>query len=428
MIAPNVILPFDGLNSAIPAGFTRETLLDNKYIKGTANGVNPSSTGGSATHSHTSSAHSHTLNNHTHTGTSGNTNSASGGTIESQGGGYITNYDHTHAYTTGGISGGTTNGTAVTYGSVSNDPPYYTVIFIKSSGYNTIPNNAMVFSASTSRSGFAFHTASANRFLKGANTGANAGGTGGSTTNVHSISHTHTTNSHTHTGGNTGYTASYRKDDGRTSGDNALHGNHVHSFTVGAGTQGIATYSTNLTTTETVQPAYRTLNAFKNTSGSSQMPAVGDIALWLGTLASIPVGWKLADGSNGTPDMRGRYYKNPSSASATSTGGANTHTHAAQSHTHSTSGSHTHYVSFGEYTGGPNRWRDSAGYTIVRGNHNHASANATSATTSYASANTSANSSSNEPEYRTVAFIQFEFPPVIPNPILMMMVDSPENV
>lgn len=427
IIAPSVILPFDGLNSAIPAGFTRETLLDNKYIKGTAGGVNPSSTGGSTTHSHTSPAHSHTLNDHTHTGTSG---ARSGGnSIESMSGVNATKYDHTHTYTTGSISGGTTNGTAVTYGSVSNDPLYYTVIFIKSSGYNFIPNNAMVFSASTSRSGLSFHTASVNRFFKGADAGANAGGTGGSTQNIHSISHSHSTNSHTHIGGNTDISTQIAKDNAQV-GDNAQIF-HIHSFTVNAGTQEIATYSGNLTTTETVQPAYRTLNAFKNTSGASQMPAKGDIALWLGSLSSIPVGWKLCDGSDGTPDMRDRYYKNPASASASTTGGSNTHSHGAQSHSHSTSGSHTHSVSFGNNFNNQNRFRDGGTPEIVirpTPLHTHLSANANSVTASYASANTSADSSSNEPEYRTVAFIQFEFPPVIPNPILMMMVDSPENV
>ena len=33
----------------------------------------------------------------------------------------------------------------------------------------------------------------------------------------------------------------------------------------------------------------------------------GVIMLWNGSVASIPVGWSLCDGSNGTPDLRGRF-------------------------------------------------------------------------------------------------------------------------
>lgn len=328
---------------------------------------------------------------------------------------------HTHTYTTGAVSGGTTNATTANYDSVSNDPPYYTVIFIKSTGYSTIPNNAMVFSASTTRTDFDFHTGSANKFLKGAGTGANAGGTGGSTTNIHNINHTHTTNTHTHGSGNTNGT-------GSTGGNSDTSGssyppNHIHSFSVGAGTQDLNAY-TNLTTTETVQPAYTTLNAFKNTSGSSKIPAVGDIALWLGTLATIPVGWKLCDGTNDTPDMRGRYYKNPSSASASTTGGSNTHTHASQSHQHTSNGSHSHSVSFGTTSGTLGRTGSGSVKVASAGSHAHSTANSNDATATYASANTSADSSSNEPEYRTVAFIQFKYAPVIPNPIIGMLIDK----
>lgn len=34
---------------------------------------------------------------------------------------------------------------------------------------------------------------------------------------------------------------------------------------------------------------------------------VGGIIMWSGTIASIPSGWALCDGANGTPDLRGRF-------------------------------------------------------------------------------------------------------------------------
>ena len=35
----------------------------------------------------------------------------------------------------------------------------------------------------------------------------------------------------------------------------------------------------------------------------------GTIAIWTGVLSSIPSGWKLCDGTNGTPNLRNRYPK-----------------------------------------------------------------------------------------------------------------------
>jgi len=37
-----------------------------------------------------------------------------------------------------------------------------------------------------------------------------------------------------------------------------------------------------------------------------EIPA-GIISLWYGSVASIPSGWNLCDGSNGTPDLRDRF-------------------------------------------------------------------------------------------------------------------------
>ncbi|MDD5661538.1 MAG: hypothetical protein PHI07_06680, partial [Candidatus Omnitrophica bacterium] len=34
---------------------------------------------------------------------------------------------------------------------------------------------------------------------------------------------------------------------------------------------------------------------------------IGSILIWSGTVASIPTGWQLCDGTNGTPDLRDRF-------------------------------------------------------------------------------------------------------------------------
>lgn len=415
MIAPNVIIPFDGNHADIPAGFVRETSLDGKYPKGTANATNPNTTGGAATHTHTSPAHYHTLAAHTHSGTTGS--AVYPDYSDREPGSTLTSISHTHTFTTGAVSGGNTGTTSVTYGAVSNDPPYYTVVFIKSTSYNLLPANGMVFSSDTTRPGLTFHAGSAGKFLKGAATGQNAGGTGGSTTNVHSINHTHTTSSHTHANANTAnntLTVNY------ASGSGDSVGTHRHLATTGAGTQAINSFSGSLTTTETVQPAYRTLNVFKNATGGSLVPLIGDIAIWLGSLESIPIGWILCDGENDTPDMRGRYVKANATATTSSIGGSNTHTHAAQAHSHTGNGSHSHTVSFGNYGANLGRSGSDTGGKALKGTHNHNSTSVSS-TVNYNSANTTANSSSNEPEYRTVAYIQMRTPPATGQPLMALL-------
>lgn len=90
----------------------------------------------------------------------------------------------------------------------------------------------------------------------------------------------------------------------------------------------------------------------------------GAVVVWNGLITNIPVGWKLCDGTNGTPDLRDRFVVGAgSSYSVNATGGANaisllspqlpSHSHPATStansanpHAHSISvtsvGSHNH--------------------------------------------------------------------------------------
>jgi microcystin-dependent protein len=64
----------------------------------------------------------------------------------------------------------------------------------------------------------------------------------------------------------------------------------------------------------------------------------GMISLWYGSIGSVPTGWYLCDGSNGTPDLRDRFIIGAgSSYSVGATGGAATHTLTTSempSHTH----------------------------------------------------------------------------------------------
>lgn len=80
----------------------------------------------------------------------------------------------------------------------------------------------------------------------------------------------------------------------------------------------------------------------------------GVIVMWSGSIASIPSGWLLCDGTNSTPDLRDRFIVGAGSSYAVAaTGGANTVTLDSSqipSHTHgfsgttSSNGSHSHSI------------------------------------------------------------------------------------
>lgn len=56
----------------------------------------------------------------------------------------------------------------------------------------------------------------------------------------------------------------------------------------------------------------------------------GVICMWSGTVATVPSGWGLCNGANGTPNLCDRFIVGAGSTYAPkATGGANTHTHTA---------------------------------------------------------------------------------------------------
>ena len=93
------------------------------------------------------------------------------------------------------------------------------------------------------------------------------------------------------------------------------------------------------------------------TAGLAALVPTGVITLWSGSIASIPTGWVLCNGSNSTPDLRDRFVVGAGTTYAVgATGGANTvtldatmipgHTHSVSaSGTTSSAGDHTHTFS-----------------------------------------------------------------------------------
>ncbi len=412
MIAPNVIIIWPGTHAGIPAGFTRETTLDDRFVKGVGvEAVNV--TGGAQTHSHTSTTHGHTLNSHTHDVDL--TDNSSPANASSQGGSTMDNHRHVAA-AIGGVSGGSLNNTAVTWSSVNHEPPYYKVIYIKSSGYKFMPANAIgLLNSATVPTGFLTCDGGGGtpdlrgKYFKGASTGADAGAGSGAVNHSHDISHTHTVNSHTHSG-TSGYpntSSLYRRTGSPLSG---TYYPHTHSVSLDATTDAISSYAnTTAGSGDTVEPPYYMILAIKNTSGVAKMPPVGLIGLWLGSAATVPAGWFICNGAHGTPNLTDKFVKVVNtSGDLGSTAGSQTHAHANVSHTHSATGTHTHT---GPSSSGPTNTssQEPGGEGYAISTHTHPILSVSSTTATYANTDIDCQTVNHEPPYRTVYYIQYQF-------------------
>lgn len=104
--------------------------------------------------------------------------------------------------------------------------------------------------------------------------------------------------------------------------------------------------------------------AFATAAAAAAFP-VGGIIMWSGTIAAIPTGWALCNGSNGTPDLRNRFiigaHSDNSGVANTTVTGSSTLTGGTKdaivvSHTHTgttnSSGTHTHSGTIGNSLGG----------------------------------------------------------------------------
>ena len=408
MITTGIIFVWSGTVASIPTNWIRETTLDSKFPKATAASTNPDVTGGANTHTHTAPTHTHTMSNHTHTGTADTNTGTEDDTNDDN---TLGIQNHSHAFTSSTSIGGDLVD-AVSYASANNQPPYHSVIFIKPNSQPvTLQSSIIGYFNTTTPSGWNFCDGTSgtpdlrNKYLFGASTGADSGTTGGSLTHSHDISHTHTDQSHTHSGSTN---VSGSSTHNLTGAGANVFSNHTHTLTLDATSIITSLYTSTAGSAETVEPAYYKLSPIQNTSGGVSQPK-GIIGLWLGTLASIPVGWNLCDGTRSTPDLRDKFIKCANTVGEIgSTGGSNTHSHAASnSHNHTTSTTHTHTGSTAAYSTGDGS--QPIGSAAVARAHSHTVSGVSDNTGLYGSITISSDSSNNEPAYRTVAYIQFEY-------------------
>jgi len=137
----------------------------------------------------------------------------------------------------------------------------------------------------------------------------------------------------------------------------------------------------------------------------------GVITLWYGAIGSVPTGWYLCDGSNGTPDLPDKFVVGAGSTySVAATGGSTdaivvTHTHTATSTSTVTDPGHLH--SMGRVIGGNGNLNFNAatGAADISPNTGTATTGITVATaTTNANAGTSG-TNANLPPYYALAYI-----------------------
>ena len=146
---------------------------------------------------------------------------------------------------------------------------------------------------------------------------------------------------------------------------------------------------------------------------SAALPATfvtGMIMLWSGSVASIPSGWALCNGSNGTPDLRNRFVVGAGSTYAVdATGGSAdaivvSHTHTATSTSTVTDPGHSHTLSVGigvDNDGIVHR----AAFNPVNRSTNTATTGITVATATTVNSSGSSGTNANLPPYYALAYI-----------------------
>ena len=174
---------------------------------------------------------------------------------------------------------------------------------------------------------------------------------------------------------------------------------------------GVPTAPTASAATSTTQLA---TTAFVQTALSSSF-TTGMIMMWSGTIATIPTGWVLCNGSNSTPDLRNRFVIGAHTDSAgvaySTVTGSNTQTGGSKdattvSHTHTatvTDPGHSHTLTnlavYSDTVSG-------GGITIqTRKNSNNTTATATTGITVANSTEGSSGTNANLPPYYALAFI-----------------------
>ena len=179
---------------------------------------------------------------------------------------------------------------------------------------------------------------------------------------------------------------------------------------------GTPTAPTAVANTNTTQIA---TTAFAVAAAAAAFP-VGGIIMWSGSIAAIPTGWALCNGSNGTPDLRNRFVIGAHSDSAgvaystvtgsnTQTGGSKdaiavSHTHTATSSVSDPGHNHTSFTNGAPNGVGAGAALTSSSWGNTPGHAVQSNTTGISVSTTVASAGSSG-TNANLPPYYALAFI-----------------------
>lgn len=360
----DVILPYF-IDGTLPCGFTHECSLFCKYAKGAPIGCNPGSCVGSDCHidSCTAMCHTHTASttSHTHSESFG----TPGQSAPAVSTGSTSRSPHGHSGTTG------TTGTTVTICSTpashthtcSNlEPLNRTIRYIKRAGtsielrkkslpkdissYTNILSPVNCWSINACLAGNRYHKAVPASC-------SSVGSTGGTTTHQHATGgcHTHVTtlSSHTHPAGGSAPGGCTTRGPGGGSLRRfvGIHSHPAAPVSITPATPTVVTCTdTHQHTNSNNDPLFVQLNIATKSSLALRVHGIpkNHLGVWLGTLATIPPGFQLSDGTNGTTDTRNNYIKEVCGVcqSPGCSGGNATHTHSSIAHTHVGTSSHSH--------------------------------------------------------------------------------------
>ena len=141
-----------------------------------------------------------------------------------------------------------------------------------------------------------------------------------------------------------------------------------------------------------------------NTSTGTTIPT-GMISLWYGSIGSVPLGWYLCDGTNGTPDLRDRFVVGAGSTySVAATGGSANAIVVSHNHTATSTVSdpgHSHSVNAGANTTAS---LNSGGVVNLAATNTGAATTGISVSTSIATSGVSG-TNANLPPYYALAYV-----------------------
>lgn len=399
-IPAGIIVGWPATVASIPAGWIRETAIDDKHIRGAAAASDSDlvTSFGQATHVHTEGGHTPVQNSHTHNGSTATT---TGSTVYATGGANsLALNTHNHAAATSDGTTATNQSATATLNTASNDPPRRNVIWIRSDGTPTdLPDGCYAFFDSDTLPTL-WARSEGNNFLKGAAAAADGTGTGGSSnshTHTESGSHTHIQDAHSHTGNSAANDSpALGSGAGTAAGDP-----HFHSLTYDSVT------ATNNASSISVnagdgQPVFKKLNIIKNNTGGGSTPDQV-ILIWNGAHGAIPANFArytamddfFCKGCNANGEVG-------------TTGGAAQHSHTGTCST--TSPAHTHTITAGSADLAVTRGAGTAGAATAGHTHTWNVTNTTQ--THQGAAITLANNTSetNYPPYVKIIFVKFTQP------------------